>query len=94
MKSKFRKLSVFLKKNSIQKRWLFNNLGVVAILLVLVEIISIVLIHSSYYDRAKQAITSKLTCVTGALSLCSQEDRAFEAELAGIAQSFSGRDEM
>ena len=94
MKNNFRKLSDFFKRNSIQKRWLLNNLGVVAALLVIVEIICIVLIHSSCYDSAKRTVSSKLTCVTGALSLCSQEDRALQAEISGIAQSFSGRDEM
>ena len=94
MKNNFKKLSNFFRKNSIQKRWLLNNLGVVAALLVIVEVISIILIHSSCYDRAKKAISSKLACVTGALSLCSPEKSAIEAELSGIARSFSGRDEM
>ena len=94
MKNNLKKLSDFFKKNSIQKRWLINNLAVVAVLLLLVEIISLMLIRSSYYDRAKSSVTSRLYSVAETLALCSREDPGDEAAaLACLAQTFSGFDE-
>ena len=95
MKNKLARLPEFFKRNSISKRWFFHNLGVVILVMLLVEVILVYVVRTYYYSSAKQYLTSKLTSVTGVLSLFAEDDKHdFSTELKNIVDNFPDRNVM
>lgn len=53
-----------LKSHSITKHWLRNSFGVIAVILLVLEILLIALVRSYYYDSSRQYMTSRMKIVT------------------------------
>ncbi len=84
-----------MKKKSITKRWLVNNLGIILMIMLVIETIFIYIIQSSYYNSAKQYLVSKLNSVAGILSLYSEDNAVnFSSELRNMLENFSEKDKM
>ena len=78
-----------MAKKSITKRWIFNNLGVVVLVLLVFDMAFIYAIHKYYYSSAKQYLISKLNAVTSVLSIHAQDTSAnFSAEMRNMLESF------
>lgn len=56
-----------MRKTSIANRWFFNSFGVVAILLVIINIAFYFIIRSFYYSAARQYIETEANIVAGVL---------------------------
>ena len=56
-----------MRRKSIANRWFFNSFGVVAILLVVLNIIAYFIIRNFYYSSAKQYIETEAIIVAGVL---------------------------
>ena len=56
-----------MRKQSIANRWFFNSFGVVAILLVVLNVAFYFIIRSFYYNSARQYIETEASIVAGVL---------------------------
>ncbi len=84
-----------MAKKSITKRWIFNNLGVVVLALVVIELIFIYAVQNYYYNSAKQYLVSKINAVTSVLSIHSQDSSAnFSAEMRNMLETFNEKDKI
>ena len=84
-----------MAKKSITKRWIFNNLGVVFLALLVIEMAFICAIQSYYYSSAKQYLISKINAVTSVLSIHSQDSAAnFSAEMRNMLETFNEKDKI
>ena len=84
-----------MAKKSITKRWIFNNLGVIVLALVVIEMVVIYAIQSYFYNSAKQYLVSKLNAVTSVLSIHSQDSSAnFSAEMRNMLETFNEKDKI
>lgn len=84
-----------MARKSITKRWIFNNLGVVVLALVVIELVVIYAIQSYYYSSAKQYLVSKINAVTSVLSIHSQDSSAnFSAEVRNMLETFNEKDKI
>ncbi|MBP5361713.1 MAG: HAMP domain-containing protein [Ruminococcus sp.] len=84
-----------MAKKSITKRWIFNNLGVIVLALLVIEMVVIYAIQSYFYNSAKQYLVSKLNAVTSVLSIHSQDSSAnFSAEMRNMLETFNEKDKI
>lgn len=84
-----------MAKKSITKRWLFNNLGVVILSLLLIELIFIYAVQGYFYNSAKQYMVSKINAVASVLSIHSQDSSAnFSAEMRNMLETFNEKDKI
>lgn len=84
-----------MAKKSITKRWIFNNLGVIILALLVIEMIVIYALQSYYYNSAKQYLVSKINAVTSVLSIHSQDSSAnFSAEMRNMLETFNEKDKI
>lgn len=84
-----------MRKKSITKRWLVNNLGIILMIMLVIETIFIYVIQNSYYNSAKQYLVSRLNSVTGILSLYSEDNAVnFSSEMRNMLENFSEKDKM
>lgn len=84
-----------MAKKSITKRWIFNNLGVIVLALVVIELVVVYAIQSYYYNSAKQYLISKINAVTSVLSIHSQDSSAnFSAEVRNMLETFNEKDKI
>lgn len=84
-----------MAKKSITKRWIFNNFGVVLLVMVVIEMAFIYAIQNYYYSSAKQYLVSKLNAVTSVLSIHSQDSAAnFSAEMRNMLETFNEKDKI
>lgn len=84
-----------MAKKSITKRWIFNNLGVLCLALVVIEMAFIYSIQNYYYSSAKQYLLSKINAVTSVLSIHSQDSSAnFSAEIRNLLETFNEKDKI
>lgn len=84
-----------MAKKSITKRWIFNNLGVIILALLVIEMIVIYAVQSYYYNSAKQYLVSKINAVTSVLSIHSQDSSAnFSAEMRNMLETFNEKDKI
>lgn len=84
-----------MAKKSITKRWVFNNLGVIVLALVVIELVVVYAIQSYYYNSAKQYLISKINAVTSVLSIHSQDSSAnFSAEVRNMLETFNEKDKI
>ena len=51
-----------MAKKSITKRWIFNNLGVIVLALLVIEMVVIYAIQSYFYNSAKQYLVKTQCC--------------------------------
>lgn len=84
-----------MAKKSITKRWIFNNLGVIVLALIVIELIVIYAVQSYYYNSAKQYLVSKINAVASVLSIHSQDSAAnFSAEMRNMLETFNEKDKI
>lgn len=84
-----------MAKKSITKRWIFNNFGVVLLVLIVIEMAFVYAIQNYYYSSAKQYLVSKLNAVTSVLSIHSQDSAAnFSAEMRNMLETFNEKDKI
>lgn len=84
-----------MAKKSITRRWIFNNLGVIVLALLVIEMVVIYAIQSYFYNSAKQYLISKLNAVTSVLSIHSQDSSAnFSAEMRNMLETFNEKDKI
>ncbi|HBB72776.1 MAG TPA: sensor histidine kinase [Ruminococcus sp.] len=84
-----------MAKKSITKRWMFNNLGVVVLALLVIEMVVIYAVQSYFYSSAKQYLVSKVNAVSSMLSIHSQDSSAgFSAEMRSLLETFNEKDKI
>ena len=70
-------------------------MGIVFMIMLLLEMVFIYIIHGYYYSSVKQYLNSKLSSVTGILSMYAGDDAVdFRSELRNIIHSFPDKDKM
>lgn len=84
-----------MAKKSITKRWIFNNVGVIILALLVIEMAIIYAIQNYFYSSAKQYLVSKINAVTSVLSIHSQDSAAnFSAEIRNTLETFNEKDKI
>lgn len=84
-----------MAKKSITKRWIFNNLGLVFLALIVIEMTFIYAIQNYYYSSARQYLISKINAVTSILSIYSQDSSAnFNTEIRTTLENFNEKDKI
>lgn len=84
-----------MAKKSITRRWIFNNLGVVVLALLVIDMAIIYAIQNYYYSSAKQYLVSKLNAVTSVLSMHSQDNSSnFSTEMRKMLETFNEKDKI
>lgn len=84
-----------MAKKSITKRWIFNNLGVIILALLVIEMIVIYAVQSYYYNSAKQYLVSKINAVASVLSIHSQDSSAnLSSEMRNMLETFNEKDKI
>ncbi len=79
----------------ITRRWIFNNLGVFLLTLVIIDLIIIFTVQNYYYSSAEQYMVSKLNSVVSVLSRYSQDaTKNINTEIRTITETFSDKDKM
>ena len=82
-------------KKSITKRWIFNNLGLVFLTLIVIEMTFIYAIQNYYYSSARQYLVSKINALTSILSIHAQDSSAnFNTEIRTTLENFNEKDKM
>ena len=82
-------------KNTITRRWLVNNLGITALVLLVVAFAFMYAIQAYYYNSAEQYMESKLSSINGVLSRYAQDaDMNFSTEMRSTIENFSDKDKM
>ena len=80
---------------SITRRWVINNLGIIALVLTVLDFAFIYIMQNYYYSASQQYLNTKLTSVTGVLSRYSQDaDINFSSEMRSTIENFSDKDKM
>ena len=84
-----------MRRNSITKRWLFNSLGVMVVVLFAVVIAFAFTMQSYYYSSARQYLSARLNMYTGTLMKYAQSSNInFSAEVKNTVENFSEKDKM
>ena len=84
-----------MAKRSITRRWVFNNLGVVVLALLVIDMAIIFTVQTYFYNSAKQYLISKLNAVTSVLIVHSQDSSAnFSAEMRNMLETFNEKDKI
>lgn len=84
-----------LRKVTITRRWLVNNLGVISIMLFAVVISGTVFVRSYYYGTARQYLTSRINMISSILQRSYNDPAAsFSAEVRSIVENWSEKDKM
>ena len=84
-----------MAKHSITRRWIFNNLGVVVLAILVIDMAIIYAVQNYFYSSAKQYLVSKLNAVTSVLSIHSQDSSAnFSAEMRKMLETFNEKDKI
>ena len=79
---------------SITRHWLINSMGIVTLILLAVEIVLIVIVHSYYYTSAKQYVTSKMNVITTSLMNASGDTTNYNAEIRSIVETYEDKDRI
>ena len=83
------------KRNTITKRWVFNNLGLIFLVLLAIDFGVIYSLQNYYYNAAQQYLTTKATSISGVLTRYAQDaDANFSSELRSTLENFSDKDKM
>ncbi|MEM1484831.1 HAMP domain-containing sensor histidine kinase [Oscillospiraceae bacterium PP1C4] len=79
----------------ITKRWLFNNLGVIFVILVALEIGFALGIRAFYYNNVHSSIVAQANIVTNQLTAYSEDSSAnFTAQVRSLVENFKERNHM
>ena len=84
-----------VRKTNITRRWLINNLGVIAIMLFVLVVLGTLFVRSYYYSSAKQYLTSRMNMVSNILqSSYNDPSTSFSAEVRATVENWSEKDRM
>lgn len=84
-----------MRRITITRRWLVNNLGVISIMLFAVVISGTVFVRSYYYGTARQYLTSRINMISSILQRSYNDPAAsFSAEVRSIVENWSEKDKM
>lgn len=84
-----------MRRVTITRRWLVNNLGVISIMLFAVVISGMVFVRSYYYGTARQYLTSRINMISSILQRSYNDPSAsFSAEVRSIVENWSEKDKM
>ena len=84
-----------MAKKSITKRWIFNNLGVGVLALLVIDMAIVYAIQNYFYSSAKQYLVSKINAVTSVLSIHSQDSSTnFSSEMRNMLETFNEKDKI
>ena len=79
----------------ITKRWLFNNLGVIFVILVALEIGFAFGIRAFYYNNVQAAILTQANIVTSQLTAYSEDSSVnFSTQVRSLVENFTERNHM
>ncbi len=79
----------------ITKRWLFNSLGVILVILIALEVVISFSVKNYFYQSVERIVYSQAETISGLLSKYSSEgDGDYEAYFKGIVTSFEKRNIM
>lgn len=79
----------------ITKRWLFNNLGVILVILIALEIGFAFGIRAFYYNNVQAAIMTQANIVVSQLNAYAEDSSAFFSEqVRSLVENFQERDRM
>ncbi len=79
----------------ITKRWLFNNLGVIFVILVALEIGFSLGIRAFYYNNVRTAMMAQASVVNAQLTAYSEDSSTlFAAQVRSMVENFEQRDRM
>ncbi len=84
-----------MRKSTITKRWLINNVGIVFIFLVIVLVTVSFFIKTYYYNSTKQYITSRMNTISDLLQQYYTDSSAsFTSEIHSMIENWSEQDKM
>ena len=84
-----------MRRVTITRRWLVNNLGVISIMLFAVVISGMVFVRSYYYGTARQYLTSRINMISSILQRSYNDPSAsFSAEVRSIVENWNEKDKM
>ncbi|MCM1382904.1 MAG: HAMP domain-containing protein, partial [Muribaculaceae bacterium] len=82
-----------MRRVTITRRWLVNNLGVISIMLFAVAISGTVFVRSYYYGAARQYLTSRINMISSILQRSYNDPAAsFSAEVRSVVENWSEKD--
>ena len=78
--------------SSITRRWVINNLGIIALVLTVLDFAFIYIMQNYYYSASQQYLNTKISSVTGVLSRYAQDaDINFSSEMRSTSKTFPTR---
>lgn len=84
-----------MRRMTITRRWLVNNLGVISILLFALTVFGTVFVRSYYYSTARQYLTSRMNMISGILQRSYNDPSvSFSAEVRSVVENWSEKDKM
>ncbi|MBR3268877.1 MAG: HAMP domain-containing histidine kinase [Oscillospiraceae bacterium] len=84
-----------MAKKSIKRRWITNNLGVIALILLVIVLTVIYAVQNYFYNSARQYLVSKINAVNGVLTRYAADSGTnLSAEIRSTLESFSDKDKM
>ena len=82
-----------MRRLTITRRWLVNNLGAVSAMLFALVIVGILFVRSYYYSAARQYLTSRMNMVSSILQRSYNDpSTSFSSEIRSIAVNWSEKD--
>jgi len=79
----------------ITRRWLFNSLGVILVILIAVVVAVAVAIHNNYYDSVARRLTGQAETITSLLSRYSAEgEESYNENVRSMVSTFQEKDIM
>lgn len=80
---------------SITKRWLFNNLGVILVILIMIEILFGIGIRSYYYSSVRQVMDTQANTVLNVLTKAAESaGMNIDAEIRNAVENFDAKGRM
>lgn len=84
-----------MAQRKITNRWLFNSLGVIITILILVELAFAVSIRLFYYNSVRQALVAQANIVSSLLTKYSEQSSMdFDREVRSLIENFDQKDRM
>ena len=82
-------------KKSITRYWLRNTLGIIAALLILIEIMLIAVIRDYYYSSVRQFVTSKMNVVVSQITRLSDDSGTnYNSEIRSLVENYDEKDKI
>ena len=79
----------------ITKRWLFNNLGVILVILIALEVIFAFGIREFYYSSVRSTILAQSSVITSQLTSYAEDSSAvFASQVRTLVENFQERERM